>query len=74
MAVRRRGAIADADEVLSFLTSVMRGEEDEGKMADRFKAADMLGRRYRLFEQDASQGGQPVVIVDDVSHKEGADG
>lgn len=57
--------IADAKEVMQYLTSVMRGEEieeivgftEEGpekisklpNVKDRVKAAELLGRRYSLF-------------------------
>lgn len=59
-------AIAKQEEVLKYLTSVMRGEEEEevlygmgegvqGKThlevsaKDRIKAAELLGKRYKLF-------------------------
>lgn len=54
--------IATADEVLSFLTKVMRGEEGDkievedgeistsvAKIGDRIKSAELLGKRYGLF-------------------------
>lgn len=47
--------IADADEVLEYLTKVVRGEEKdqfglEATLADRTKAAELLGKRYRVFD------------------------
>lgn len=46
--------IAKGDEVLKYLTSVMRGEEKDQfgldpSLQDRTKAAELLGKRYRLF-------------------------
>ena len=48
--------IADADEVLQYLTSVLRGEEKdqfgfEASLKDRNKAAELLGKRYALFTE-----------------------
>ena len=64
--------IATGDEVLKYLTAVMRGEEKdqfdlEASLQDRTKAAELLGKRYGLFkdkvEVEAEIG---VTIVDDV--------
>lgn len=46
--------IADGKEVLQYLTKVMRGEEKDqfgldASLQDRTKAAELLGKRYRLF-------------------------
>ena len=78
--------VADQQEVLEFLTSVMRGEktepllvlDGEGKqkvvnaipsVQARTKAAELLGKRYRLFtdkvELDATV--EQVVFEDDIS-------
>ena len=80
--------IAKADEVLKYLTSVMRNEikeevvvtegiGDGGSEArtikkdmsakDRNKAAELLGKRYRLFTEKVEVDGvQQVQIVDDI--------
>ncbi|MEW9989200.1 MULTISPECIES: terminase small subunit [Clostridium] len=80
--------IADAKEVMQYLTSVMRNEvteevvvvEGEGdgcssavvvkkdmSAKDRNKAAELLGKRYRLFtEKMEIEGAQRVQIVDDI--------
>lgn len=47
--------IATGDEVLRYLTSVMRGEEKDqfdldASLQDRTKAAELLGKRYGLFK------------------------
>lgn len=76
--------IAKADEVLKYLTRVMRGEETEEVVViegmgdgvsraaitekdigakDRIKAAELLGKRYRLFTDKVEIEGEiPVVI------------
>lgn len=46
--------IASQDEVLEYLTSVMRGEEKDAfgldaSLQDRTKCAELLGKRYALF-------------------------
>lgn len=66
MAVTRRRSVADENEVLAFVTSVLRGEEEDCRMSDRLKAADMLGKRYRLFAEGEAAASEPVTIVDDV--------
>ena len=80
--------IAKADEVLQYLTRVIRGEEVEQVVVtenvgdfmseartikkeisakDRIKAAELLGKRYRLFVDKVElEGVQQVQIVDDI--------
>lgn len=46
--------IAKGEEVLQYLTKVMRGDEKDqfgldASLQDRTKAAELLGKRYRLF-------------------------
>ncbi|NWK12796.1 terminase small subunit [Clostridium cadaveris] len=48
--------IAKGEEVLQYLTKVMRGEEKDqfgldASLQDRTKAAELLGKRYRLFTE-----------------------
>lgn len=50
--------IATAEEVMKFLTSVMRGEvkdqfELDPSLQDRLKASDMLAKRFGLYTKDA---------------------
>lgn len=52
--------IAKPEEVLKYLTSVMRGEEKDqfgldASLQDRTKAAELLGKRYRLFIDKVEQ-------------------
>lgn len=64
--------IAKGDEVLEYLTKVMRGEEKDqfgldATISDRTKAAELLGKRYRLFTDKVElEGVQQVQIVDDI--------
>lgn len=76
--------IASQDEVLRYLTSVMRGESKSSVLAmagdgvqkviqkppderERTKAAELLGKRYRLFTDKVEvEGAVPIVIVDDI--------
>lgn len=80
--------IAKQDEVLRYLTAVMRGETksetvvvefrgdgySEARNIDkapdekeRLKAAELLGKRYRLFTDKVEvEGAVPIVIVDDI--------
>ena len=69
--------IATAEEVLNYLTSVMKGEGREEVVAntglvvytrpsikDRIKAAELLGKRYALWtDKTKIEGTLPVVIV-----------
>lgn len=75
---------ADIQEVMEYLTSVMRGESKSSILSmcgdgcqetiekppdekERLKAAELLGKRYRMFtdQVDLTSNGQPV-IVDDI--------
>ena len=74
--VRQRN-IASADEVLEFLTEVMRGEIDgerpEKNSSPRMKAAELLGKRLGVFTDLSSMlrgGAELPEIVDDVADAE----
>lgn len=60
--------IAKPEEVLQYLTKVLRGEEKDqfgldATLQDRTKAAELLGKRYRLFTDKMEVTGKiPVVI------------
>ena len=76
----RSGRIADADEVLSYLTQVMRGElkDQDDKAAslyDRTRAAELLGKRHRLFidKQEVSASVDAVTIINDIPRSEDGD-
>ncbi len=65
--------IASQDEVLQYLTKVMRGEEKdqfglEASLQDRTKCAELLGKRYGTFiEKKEVSGGYKIELVDDVN-------
>ena len=63
-----RGCVAGGDEVLAYLTCVLRGEAggELEKATARMKAAELLGKRMGLFEEGAHAISEPVIIVDDV--------
>ena len=57
--------IADASEILMFLSSVMRDENAEYK--DRMKAAELSGKRFGIFSEHVQiNENLPPVIIDDV--------
>lgn len=64
--------IASQDEVLQYLTKVMRGEEKDqfgldASLQDRTKCAELLGKRYGTFvEKKEVAGSYTVELVDDV--------
>ena len=56
MKVAETKRIASGDEVLQYLTAVMRGEvkdqfDLDASIQDRTKAAELLGKRHRLFTE-----------------------
>lgn len=65
--------IASQDEVLQYLTKVMRGEEKDqfgldASLQDRTKCAELLGKRYGTFKEKVEHSGSiPVVINDDIT-------
>lgn len=70
--------IADANEVLEFLTNTLRGEVKdqlgfETAVKDRIKAGELLGKRYSLFEEEknkknSSQSAPPVIKLEVVDN------
>ncbi len=63
-------SIAGEEEVLEYLTDVMRrdgfDETDNIKFSDSFKAAELLGKHYGLFSEKSVTGTGEVVIVDNI--------
>ncbi len=65
--------IATQDEVLQYLTRVMRGEEKDqfgldASLQDRTKCAELLGKRYGTFVDKKEVTGDYVVeLIDDVN-------
>ena len=66
---KKKQNIADDEEILQFLTSVMKGdayiEKSDSIMKDRMKAAELLGKRQNTFEQPELKN-DAVIIVDDI--------
>jgi phage terminase small subunit len=67
LASKDKERIASQDEVLEFLTSVMRGEVKdqlglETSVKDRNKAGELLGKRYAIFSDNFNVNGQVVVF------------
>ena len=69
----QKETIASQDEVLEYLTKVMRGEEKDSfgldaSLQDRTKCAELLGKRYGTFKEKVDMAGNiPVVIQDDIT-------
>lgn len=54
---------ATADEILQYLTGVMRGEDSGGQAA--MKAAELLGKRLGLFSEP-QEALPPPILLDDI--------
>lgn len=73
MQQKQSSRIASQDEVLEYLTAVMRGEEKDSfgldaSLQDRTKCAELLGKRYGTFKEKVDLTGKlPVVICDDIT-------
>lgn len=73
LAKMEEARIADATEVLQYLTGVMRGEikdqfDLDASLQDRTKAAELLGKRYKLFidKQEITGKVEGVTILNDI--------
>lgn len=67
---RSKNTIATADEVLKYLTRVMRGEEKDAfgldvSVADRTKAAELLGKRHMLFTDKVKLDAEIEIDISD---------
>lgn len=67
---RSKNTIATADEVLEYLTKVMNGEEKDAfgldaSIADRTKAAELLGKRHMLFTEKVKLDAEIEVDISD---------
>ena len=71
MSQKEKSRIASQDEVLEYLTKVMRGQEKDSfgldaSLQDRTKCAELLGKRYGTFKEKVDVGGAiPVIISGD---------
>ena len=64
----QKNTIASQEEVLEYLTKVMRGEEKDqfgldASLQDRTKCAELLGKRYGTFKEKVDVGGAVPVII-----------
>lgn len=67
---RSKNTIATADEVLEYLTRVMNGEEKDAfgldvSVADRTKAAELLGKRHMLFTDKVKLDAEIEIDISD---------
>ena len=67
---RSKNTIATADEVLGYLTKVMNGEEKDAfgldaSIADRTKAAELLGKRHMLFTEKVKLDAEIEIDISD---------
>ena len=70
MSERSKDTIATADEVLEYLTRVMCGEEKDAfgldvSVADRTKAAELLGKRHMLFTDKVKLDAEIEIDISD---------
>lgn len=70
MSERSKNTIATADEVLQYLSRVMNGEEKDAfgldvSVADRTKAAELLGKRHMLFTDKVKLDAEIEIDISD---------
>lgn len=74
----QESSIADTNEVMQFLSSTMRGDIPDQfgldpALNDRLKAAELLGKRYKLFtdkQEISGADGEPIKVVFSNMNKE----
>lgn len=67
---RSKNTIATADEILEYLTRVVRGEEKDAfgldvSVADKTKAAELLGKRHMLFTDKVKLDAEIEIDISD---------
>ena len=78
LAEMKESSIADTNEVMQFLSSTMRGDIPdqfglEPALNDRLKAAELLGKRYKLFtdkQEISGADGEPIKVIFSNMNKE----
>lgn len=78
LAKMKENSIADTDEVMQFLSSTMRGDIPDQfgldpALNDRLKAAELIGKRYKLFtdkQEISGADGEPIKVVFSNMNKE----
>lgn len=66
IAAMDRQRIADADEVLSFFTRILRNEDGDSASSVQMKAAELLAKRLGLLS-DNEEKPERVQLIDDIS-------
>lgn len=78
LAEMKESSIADTNEVMQFLSSTMRGDIPDQfgldpALNDRLKAAELLGKRYKLFtdkQEISGADGEPIKVIFSNMNKE----
>ena len=78
LAEMKENSIADTDEVMQFLSSTMRGDIPDQfgldpALNDRLKAAELLGKRYKMFtdkQEISGADGEPIKVIFSNMNKE----
>ena len=78
LAEMQESSIADTNEVMQFLSSTMRGDIPDQfgldpALNDRIKAAELLGKRYKLFtdkQEISGADGEPIKVIFSNMNKE----
>lgn len=78
LAEMQENSIADTNEVMQFLSSTMRGDIPDQfgldpALNDRLKAAELLGKRYKLFtdkQEISGADGEPIKVIFSNMNKE----
>ena len=78
LAEMKESSIADTNEVMQFLSSTMRGDIPDQfgldpALNDRLKAAELIGKRYKLFtdkQEISGADGEPIKVVFSNMNKE----
>ncbi len=63
-------SVAKEDDVLRFFTSIMRRSgkyKEEIRLAESFKAAELLGKYYGMFAGGRRNDAGDVIIVDNIA-------
>lgn len=71
LAEMKESSIADTNEVMQFLSSTMRGDIPDQfgldpALNDRLKAAELLGKRYKMFtdkQEVSGADGEPIKVI-----------
>lgn len=78
LAEMKESSIADTNEVMRFLSSTMRGDIPDQfgldpALNDRIKAAELLGKRYKIFtdkQEISGADGEPIKVIFSNMNKE----